>query len=439
VDIAKTQATIIAAFDRVAARCEDLVAVSWLAGEGKKFDSPIRRFGDNVRPSALVLEVTRHGGLTLSPAMALADRSGDVWLETLGKWDFRAPISTKGFGAQLNMNKQKHRLNAKRGCDMLHNICNYGYADKRGETVTFEPCRWPAVYIPVRDHMRIDEDKLTALAVQNAPPELVETYRRKLRDSMLREFGNKTYINVAALTEESAKDVTKAIKHDAAIEDFSPVLGDMDRNPFGTVRDITVSLPNPAGKILARNGLDSAEGMPQFVVDDLLREMYAELGELKPAEDEMCDALISPDQPLEVKIDIKTAIEQMPSAAANYLRFHASKRAQREATDEELFTAAMFPAKPLVLSRLSAIQVNWAAEWQNTPFPYRGELLAPVEFVPKRSSYQPFEADNSVATVKCAESVRMRIAGDYHSSEDAGSNAIVECAESARMRIADKF
>ena len=408
-DIAKTQEKIIAAFDRVAARCEEFVAVSWLAGEGKKFDSPSRRFGDNVRPSALVLEVTEHAGLNLSAAMALADKSGNVWLETLGKWDFRAPISSRGFGSQLSMNKQKHRLNAKRGCDMLHNICNYGYADKRGETVAFEPCRWPTVYVPVRDHMRIDEDKLTALAVQNAPTELVETYRRRLRDSMIREFSNKAYINVAALTEESAKDVTKAIKHDAAIEDFSPVLGDMDRNPFGSVSDMTVSLPNPAGKILARHGLDTAEGMPQWILDDILRGMYAEVGDIKPTESEMCDALLSPDQPLAVTIDIKTAIEQLPSEAANYLRFNAPKRAQREATDEELFTAAMNPAKPLVLSRLSAIQVNWAAEWQNTPFPYRGELLAPVEFVPKKN-YNSFSEKVSAVSVECAKSVRTRIA-----------------------------
>lgn len=387
-DIAKTQANIIAAFDRVAARCEEFVAVSWLAGEGKKFDSPIRRFGDKVRPSALVLEVTRHAGLTLSPAMALADRSGNVWLETLGKWDFRAPISPKGFGPQLNMNKQKHRLNAKRGCDMLHNICNYGYADKRGETVSFDPCRWPTVYIPVRDHMRVDEDKLTALAIQNAPAELVETYRHKLRDSMIRQFGNKAYINIAALTEDSAAEVSTAIRHDAAIEDFSPVLGDLDRNPFGAVHDITVSLANPASKILARHGLDTAEGMPQFILDDILREMYAEVGDIKPTESEMCDALLSPENPLEVTLDVKTAIEQMPATAATALRMQAPKRAQREATDEELFTAALFPAKPLVLSRLSAIQVNRAAEWQNTPFPYRGELLAPVDFVPKKHKHR---------------------------------------------------
>lgn len=389
-EIAKTQAKIIAAFDRVAARCEEFVAVSWLAGEGKKFDSPLRRFGDNVRPSALVLEVTRHAGLNLSAAMALADRAGNVWLETLGKWDFRASISSKGFGPQLNMNKQKHRLNAKRGCDMLHNICNYGYADRRGETFVFDTCRWPTVYIPVRDHMRIDEDKLTALAIQNAPVELIDTYRRKVRESMTRVFGNKTYINVAALTVEDAKAAAAAaVKHDAAIEDFSPVLGDLDRNPFGSVSDIKVSLPNPAGKILARHGLETAEGMPQWILDDILRGMYAEVGDLKPSESEMCDALLSPEQLLEVTIDIKTAIEKMPAAAANYLRWQAPKRAQREATDEELFTAALFPDKPLVLSRLSAIQVSLAADWQNTPFPYRGELLAPVEFVPKRSSQGP--------------------------------------------------
>lgn|GEM_PF-4263795 len=409
-NIAKTQMDIIAAFDRVAGRCEGLVAVSWLAGEGKKFDSPTRRFGDSVRPSALVLEVTQHAGLTLSAVMALADRSGRVWLETLGKWDFRAPISYEGFGPQLNKRNYKHKLNAKRGCDMLHNICNYGYSDRRGEPMAFDPCRWPTVYVPVRNHMQIDEDKLTALAVQNAPAELVETYRRKLRDSMVKEFGNKSYINVAALAKESAKDVTKAIRHDAAIEDFSPVLGAIDRNPFGSVSDMTVSLPNPAGKILARHGLETAEGMPQWILDDILSGMYAEVGDIKPTESEMCDALLSPEQPLEVKIDVKTAIDQMPSAAATYLRMQAPKRAQREATDEELFTAAVNPGKPLVLSRLSAIQVNWVEEWQNTPFPYRGELLAPVDFVPKRSNYRPAEHDDSAVAVECSESVRMRIA-----------------------------
>lgn len=382
-DIAKTQASIIHAFDRVAARCEGLVAVSWLAGENKKFDIPLRRFGDSARPSAIVLEVTQNAGLTLSVAIAVPQRDGAVVLETLGKWDFRAPISPKGFGPQLSMNKQKHRLNAKRGCDMLHNICDVGYADKRGEQVSLSPPRWPTVYIPVHNHVRIDEDKLTAIAIQNAPAELVETYRRKLRDDMIRQFDGKTFVNVLALPDDMSKEVARAVRHDAAIEDYSPVLGDLDRNPFGAVSDMTVSLSNPASKILARHGLESAEGVPQWILDDMLSAMYAELGNVKPAEDEVCDALLSPESPLQVTVDIKTAIEQFPAAAATMLRFQAPKRARREATDEELFTAALNPAKPLMLSRLSAIQVNWVDEWQNTPFPYAGEILAPLVFTPK--------------------------------------------------------
>lgn len=409
-DIVSTQKRIIESFDRVAARCEGLVAVHWLAGEKRNFNTPYRRFGDQTRPSAIVLEVTRNAGLTLSVAMPIADRTGKVILETLGKWDFRAPISNDGFGSQLCSRKQKHRLNAKRGCDLLHKICDYGFADKRGEQVSFLPCRWPTVYIPVNDYVCVDEDKLTAMALQNAPEELFETYRRKLRESVVRQIGDKTYIDVSALPAADSPTVAEAIRNDSAIEDFSPVLGDYDRNPFGAVKDLTVSIPNPASKILARHGLDTAEGMPQWVVDDIISAMYAELGEIKPTYEEMCDALISPDQPLEVTIDIKTAIEQMPSAAATTLRFHASKRASREATDEELFTAVANPDKPLVLSRLSSIQVNDVAAWQNTPFPYVGELLAPVEFVPKKSNYQ-FSPDEAYATaVECSESVRMRIA-----------------------------
>ncbi|NBT75196.1 hypothetical protein EBZ80_18570 [bacterium] len=387
-NIAKTQAKIIESFDRVAARCEEFVAVHWLAGEKRNFSTPYRRFGDWVRPSAVVLEVTKNAGLNLSVVVPIADRSGKVVLETLGKWDFRAPISYKGFGTQLCSRKQKHCLNAKRGCDLLYKICDYGFADKRGEQVSFLPCRWPTVYIPVNNHVRVDEDKLTALAIQNAPSELVETYRRKLRDNMIRQIGNKMYVNVAALTPEDAKEVSKAIRHDAALEDFSPVLGDFERNPFGAVKDLTVSLTNPASKILARHGLESAEGMPQWIVDDIISAMYSELGEIKPTYEEMCDALLEPDAPLMATIDVKVAIEQMPSTTATMLRMQASKRASREATDEELFTAVTNPDKPLVLSRLSAIQVNRASEWQETPFPYVGELLAPVDFVPKKTTYK---------------------------------------------------
>ena len=382
-DIAKTQVSIINSFDRVAARCEGLVAVSWLPGENKKFDIATRRFGDDARPTAVVLEVTPNAGLNLSIAMAIADRSGKVSINTLGKWDFRAPISYRGYGAQLSIKKQKHRLNAKRGCDMLHAICDYGYADKRGEKTVLEPPRWPTVYIPVHNHVRVDEDKLTALAIQNAPAELVESYRGKLRDSMLRQFGNKTYVNVAALTEEGlAKDLFLAVKHDAAVEDFSPVLGDLDRNPFGIVSDMTISIPNPAAKILARHGLEDAEGVQQWVLDEIITAMYVETGDIRPTYEEMCEAVIHPESSMSVTIDIKTAIEKMPSDAATMLRCQASKRAQREATDEELFTAVLSPDKPLVLSRLSAIQVNKVEEWQNVPFPYVGELLAPVKFVP---------------------------------------------------------
>jgi hypothetical protein len=53
-----------------------------------------------------------------------------------------------------------------------------------------------------------------------------------------------------------------------------------------------------------------------------------------------------------------------------------------EATDQELIVAALNPEKPLVLKRLSAVQLCDIADWQDMPAPYAGALLAPLDWTP---------------------------------------------------------
>jgi hypothetical protein len=378
VDIVRMQAVGVQAFDRVANRCEGLVAVSWLAGEGRTFDKPFRRFGDIVRPTALVLEVTQNDGLSLSVAVCYP-RNGVPTFETIGCWDFRAPITPRGRNAQMNLNKPKHRLNARRACDMLHAICDFGYADRRGEDPQLEPARWPRVMIPFpAGAERIDEDRLSGLALRIAPEHLFDITRSALRKELVTSRGKTVFVDAKIALDE---DVSFAVLRDRAREDFTPVLGALDRNPFiNGVDSLVVSLPNPAAKILRRRGIVAIDNhTSQMVVDDIAMEIRMTMPEMTLSEEEVAEAILAPDEPMRVSVDVKTALETMPEAAAESLRFQASKRAQKEATDQELFTALANPSKPLVLNRLSAVQVNDIATWQNPPRPYAGDLLAPID------------------------------------------------------------
>jgi hypothetical protein len=377
-DIVDLQVRSLRAFERVAGRCTGLVNTNWIAGEGRTFDTPYRRFGDVTRPGVLSLEVTSNGGLILSLSICRPENGVPVF-ETYGKWDFWAPISKSGRGPQLNLNKPKHRLNVKRACDMLHKLCDFGYSDKRGENPQLDPCRWPDVLIPFSTGSAvIDEDKLTALAIQKAPAELIEQMREQLRVEYVRQNGATTLVNAAIVPDN---EVAAAVRQDRALEDYTPVLGAADRNTLSDISHVQVYMPNPASKILARRGLEEINNhTAQWVVDEISTEIRLTMPDIVLSEEETAEAILNPNDPMAVSVDIKTAMEQMPDAAEAALRFQASKRSQREATRQELFTAVANPGKPIVLRRLSAIQLNTVEEWQNTPAPYAGSILSPLKF-----------------------------------------------------------
>ena len=381
VDVVKMQAAGVQAFDRVASRCEGLVAVSWLAGENRTFDKTYRRLGDETRPTAIVLEVTQRDGLALSVVVCLP-RSGVPTFETVGKWNFRAPISPTGQKEQLNLLKLKHKLYARRACDMLHALCDFGYADRRGEDPELQPVRWPNVFVQFpTDAARIDEDLLTGLALQAGDNGNFEQQRELLRQQLVVVSGRKTFVSASIVSDE---DIAEAVRRDRVVEDFAPVLGAVDRNPFaGGVDQIVVSFQNPADKIFRRRGIIEIDNRTsQLVVDDIAAEIRLAMPEITISDEEIAEAMLSPNELMQVAVDPQIAVETMPDLAEAALRFQASKRAQREATAAELFTALANPSKPLVMHRLSAIQINTAEAWQDLPRPYAGELLAPIDWHP---------------------------------------------------------
>jgi hypothetical protein len=160
---------------------------------------------------------------------------------------------------------------------------------------------------------------------------------------------------------------------------------------------VEIDVPNPAAKILARRGIDDVENVAQWVLDELTTEFRAELPEHELPEESVFEALLNTDDPVSVSVDIKTAMLHHPVKAAAELRRLASGRAQREATDQELLAAAMSPGQPVILNRLSKIQVNTTDAWQESmPAWYAGDFLAPVNWQPAHRAAEQVEEFDAV-------------------------------------------
>lgn len=386
-DLGSFHADTVRNFNRVSDICVGLLGTDWLPGAMRTFNTTMRAPGDGTRPMALNLEVTQHGGLTLSWASS-HPKSGRLVFQTRGKIDFHAPIISGGRGSQLNLDRPKHRMNCKVGCNILRKITDIGYAVLRGETPHMAEPVWPKLVMPFQPGQEVvDNKKLAALAAAKAPAELAEQYRNMLYQQFVRVVGKTVWVAAEVLPDEILSD---GISNNLAREDYSPVLGAVDRPlDLSKVSDIEISVPNPAAKILARHGIEDAERVSQVVFDEITAEFRAALAEYELSEENVCDAFLNPGSPATVVVDIKTALFHMPTAAAEQLRGVASARAQREATDQELLAAALSPGQPVLLNRLSRTQVNTTDAWQESmPEWYAGDFLSPVNWVPAHRAAQ---------------------------------------------------
>ena len=101
------------------------------------------------------------------------------------------------------------------------------------------------------------------------------------------------------------------------------------------------------------------------------------------------ESLLEPNKPVPVTMSLEQALaEGHGHAVANALRAHGNKRVQKEATEGELIAAARDLTQPLVLNRLSTVQLNTVSAWQELPPPYAGSILAPIDWVPRHAMNQ---------------------------------------------------
>ena len=182
------------------------------------------------------------------------------------------------------------------------------------------------------------------------------------------------------------------------IEDYSQVLGQAVRNPFvdaAAVYAERVALSNPAGKVLARRGIDASdvEAIDADTLDDIVGEIRAEMAQVDNVvyeDNDIYSALVSPDRAI---VGTREFFPGLAYCKAQYdvIReaAHRSERISRTrlhaATDRDLATAALFVHEPLVLSQLGRIQVASADMWQRLPEPYAGDFLAPADWAPRQA------------------------------------------------------
>jgi hypothetical protein len=167
-------------------------------------------------------------------------------------------------------------------------------------------------------------------------------------------------------------------------EDYTPVLGYRVANPAKTVKTVTLRRLNPAAKILARHGLETAEGCGPQMLEQLVTEFRAEFSNFSLDVQDIYPALSSPEtQFFTITVSFDEAVAFEPQAAVNALRDALPSKYVLDPGYNDLLLAAKHPEKDLRISRFSALQVFPVETVQTLPESYAGTVLAPVNWAPK--------------------------------------------------------
>ncbi len=171
-------------------------------------------------------------------------------------------------------------------------------------------------------------------------------------------------------------------------EDYSPVLGFEVPNPATWLGSIAATFANPAAKLLARAGLESAEHVTQDVLDELATAFRAAFP-VPVEEDVVYGALLSPMRQVSLLLDLPTAVEHAPDAAVAAMRAALPPKYQWAATYGELLDAARTPTASVRLSRLSTLQVFEAVDAASLlPDDFSGYVLRRPDMAPHASALE---------------------------------------------------
>lgn len=377
--IVAAQRKVVQRFDRVAQTCHGMSCKLYYIEQTTVFDSAIR-YPKSKRPFVLALEVSQSLGLTLSLSSLRYTEQSLPFFDVMGCWDFRQPIAKNASGPQLCLKKPKHHMLVSRGVEMLYALINWAHNPIDTDTVN-----WPKFLVPFqRGEERYDDAKLKAYVAADLLAAGLESLQTDaLKADMTESSGPMMYVNAAVAPDA---DIQQAAATNRLVENYQPVLGFSDRNPLAFVQTIRLRRQNPALSILHRRGVkvvDDTLANCGDVVNEMIAEMRLAMPDAVMHDNDIYDALANPNKPVFVNVDVATAIKEAPKHTANVLRYSASKRAQKEATDGELLTAAMNPNSPLLLSRVSAIQIAPSGQLKELPNWLRGSILASTDWTPK--------------------------------------------------------
>jgi hypothetical protein len=358
-------ARLLRQFHSVAGALRGVTSLLWLPGPGQQFEGPRRIIG--TRPLVVTLEVADNGGLTLSGAVSRV-RKGALAYRTMFRYEFTMPMVTKKAGAALSI---RNEVLARRALGLLSALVDFGerrhYQPKSARVR--EPLH-PRLLVPFNTgEEQFDEAKLSELAQESAPPELWEMYRSKLRNEM---SDSNTLPGTTLVDARVVEDgiVAQAIARELAYEDYAPVLGIPQRNP---IEELHV-MANPAAALLSRHGVETIDGMDQATLDKVVTafRITVPLGE-RLADDEVFDALVSPNRP----VRCARGVDGLPAkrVIAAMRRVAGRSRAAVEGTDEDFLRAANNPREPLFLSRLSKTQIVATEALHDLPAPYCGHFI----------------------------------------------------------------
>jgi len=197
------------------------------------------------------------------------------------------------------------------------------------------------------------------------PPYLVE---RLLWDTWHAELvGPDAVGNTTGYWLMDSEYCTQMTKVTRVFEDFRRLLGAPTWNPARVIE--VFKLPNPAGQVLARHGIDPANGfdgpIPDGAVEQMAVEMRMAIGSdsIHFADEDLLDGLTQPDRPLAAM-----------TLSLPRLRARLNPYWSECSTDQDLRNAAMEMDQPLWASGACGVQVLRRRAGVN-PLVFSGEEL----------------------------------------------------------------
>lgn len=376
-ELVSAQARLLEAFSGVSRALRGITALLWLPGIGQKFDGP--RAIRGTRPLAVTLEVTDSGGLSLAGSIAFP-RETRMQYATVFRYEFTQPMAPRAVGEALSSKKE---VLARRALELLKALVRFG--ERRAYQPRSAPPaapQWPRLLVPFNPgEVVFDEAKLSELACEMSP-ELWETYRAALAQ----ELCDSATLPGTTLVDARIVDdaiVAQAVERKLAYEDHSPALGVWQWNPARRLQEMA----NPAHFVLKKHGVTDVGVMSQETLDAVVEHFRRSvpLGE-RLSEEEIFDALCNPRKAVKCARGVDGIA---PGRIITAMRRLANKHRSGElATTDDLLAAARNPDGPLVLSRMSKIQVVSTDALQDLPSPYCGHFLPAVDW---QQQFQPAE------------------------------------------------